>query len=222
MAACLAPISNLASGHKQLFRLAAQHAVERELPLGCPAQFEQQLAAVVGQRVHRVHQAHARRFVQVRAIGHALSEHQHIAVEVRLRHQGDKLLPGRGPAGARRQHQRCSGAVSQLEDAEPLVQQRRGRRRRRRRGLAFFLAVVRLAAGLAGAGGGFRPKARRGLCLPGPISSLPRRRDWPTSSPRMIRMLFGVGDGDRLLRIRRQAPSGWEPLPCRCRWTCRA
>jgi hypothetical protein len=101
----------------------------------------------------------------------------------------------------RAQHQRCAGAVSQLEHAKLLAFKRRGRRRRRSRLGALPCRRVRLGAGLAE--GGFRPRAP-GPCLRedfifGSSSGLPRRS--PTDAP----AAFRIGDGHGLLQIGREA-----------------
>ena len=87
-----------ARGDEELLGLAAQYAVEGELALGCAAQLEEQFAAIVGQGIHGVDEPHARGLVQVRAVGHVLQEHQHVAVEVGLGDERDKLLLGQGPS----------------------------------------------------------------------------------------------------------------------------
>ena len=85
-----------AATDKQLLGLAAQHAVEGELALGCASELEEQLAAVVGHGVHRIDQAHPRVVVEVGAVGDVLQKHQNVAVEVGLGDQGDELLLARG------------------------------------------------------------------------------------------------------------------------------
>ena len=86
------------AGDEELLCRAAQHAVKRELPLRLAAQLKQQLAAIIGQGIDRVDQAHARRIVEVRAVGDVLKEHQRAAVEVGLRNQRDELLLVGGPS----------------------------------------------------------------------------------------------------------------------------
>ena len=87
------------SARKQLVHLAAQHAVERKLALRCAAQFKEQLTAIVGHRVHGIHQPHARIVVKVGGIGYILEQHKHVSVEVGLRHQGYEFLLGARAVG---------------------------------------------------------------------------------------------------------------------------
>lgn len=50
-----------AAGDEDLFGGAAEHAVESELPLSRAAEFEKQLAAIIGHHIDRIDESHARR-----------------------------------------------------------------------------------------------------------------------------------------------------------------
>ena len=68
----------LAAGDEELLGLAAEDAIEDELALGCAAQLEEQLAAIVGHRIHGVDEPHARSFVEMRGVGYIFQEDENV------------------------------------------------------------------------------------------------------------------------------------------------
>src|SRR5215469_15998601 len=73
-----------AGAHEELFGRAAINAVQRELPRAVAAQFEEKLAAVIGQGIDRVDESHARGLIQMSHVRHALQKHANIAIQVGL------------------------------------------------------------------------------------------------------------------------------------------
>ena len=87
-----------AAGDEDFFGGTAEDTVERELSLRGAAQFKQQFATIIGQRIHSVDETHARDLVEVRAVGDVLKKDERVAVEVGLSNESDEFRSARGPS----------------------------------------------------------------------------------------------------------------------------
>ena len=125
----------------------------------------------------------------------------------------------RGAIRVSRENHGGPGAVGKFEDAKFLIDERQAAR----------AAELALRATLAD--GAFWRDARRrrleaqglaGNFLHGLFHLCFVVGVGPGVAPRMFGTRLGVGDGDGLLHVQREAPSGWAERRGRCRWVCRA